>query len=767
MRNVKILALVAVLVLFAIQLKAQTITGKIIDEKRQPVEFATVCLLSLPDSAFVCGTTSDENGNFTLSAEGKKYVLRISAINLETSYVACDKENMGTIVVKENSKQLDEVVIKRNRSLFKMEGDGIKANIQGSVLGKLGSLKDVLNQLPLLSFHNDEVNVLGKGTPLVYINQHLVTDNKELEQLKSSEIKDIQVILNPGSKYPSATNSVIRITTIRKQGDGWSVIAEWKGMQNKHFCQNDYLSLNYRTKGWDFFGYLYYRMSESEEQQTNQLNFNYQGLDIKSFNDSQQNQKTRHLVPRVGMNYSSNDNTLSAGAAYFYQNIDCPFKQNSRYQTQESDEENEFYSHYMKKDHGNYQNADAYLQKIFNSKWQLDYNMSFTRLNLTTDLSTTEEEDKNSIHVGSVTTRLSSMFAEKMVLTKNTPIGNLSFGEEYVYTSNKQQYHVSDEAVSSHLSSNETLVRQNSAAAFCELAKSWGRFNVNGGLRYEYISYQYELNGQKIENQSKKYSVLMPSLSLNYNHANWGATLSFRSTIDRPSYQQLRSSMAYDNRYLYEGGNPMLKNSHLYDFGLLIRYGDCVLSTNFIHSQDAIMFYLYPLEDAPVAVSSFTNVDYNSTNIMASYAPTIGRWKPSVTLRGYFQSLEYNGNRYNQPVFNYSFKNVITCPHSFMLTINFTGNSIGHNQMIKNSANFISSLMITKTFPFGLQTTLGVDDLFHTNREKWMMCTNRIQSEKWLKADSRVCYFTISYRLNSTKTKFKGTGAGNYEKSRL
>lgn len=118
MRNVKISALVAVLVLFAIQLKAQTITGKIIDEKRQPVEFATVCLLSLPDSAFVSGITSDENGNFTLSAEGKKYVLRISAINLETSYVACDKENMGTIVVKENSKQLDEVVIKRNRSLF-------------------------------------------------------------------------------------------------------------------------------------------------------------------------------------------------------------------------------------------------------------------------------------------------------------------------------------------------------------------------------------------------------------------------------------------------------------------------------------------------------------------------------------------------------------------------------------------------------------------------------------------------------------------------
>ena len=40
----------------AVQLQAQvTVTGKVIDEQQQPVPYANIVLLSLPDSAFVAG----------------------------------------------------------------------------------------------------------------------------------------------------------------------------------------------------------------------------------------------------------------------------------------------------------------------------------------------------------------------------------------------------------------------------------------------------------------------------------------------------------------------------------------------------------------------------------------------------------------------------------------------------------------------------------------------------------------------------------------
>ena len=47
----------------AVQLQAQvTVTGKVIDEQQQPVPYANIVLLSLPDSAFVAGSISNEEG---------------------------------------------------------------------------------------------------------------------------------------------------------------------------------------------------------------------------------------------------------------------------------------------------------------------------------------------------------------------------------------------------------------------------------------------------------------------------------------------------------------------------------------------------------------------------------------------------------------------------------------------------------------------------------------------------------------------------------
>ena len=66
---------ICLLATFALQ--AQTFTGKVVDEKSQPLPYANVVLLSLPDSAFVTGTVSDESGAFTLKANPTNLLLRV------------------------------------------------------------------------------------------------------------------------------------------------------------------------------------------------------------------------------------------------------------------------------------------------------------------------------------------------------------------------------------------------------------------------------------------------------------------------------------------------------------------------------------------------------------------------------------------------------------------------------------------------------------------------------------------------------------------
>ena len=80
MRFIKVFLLALIGITFPVTLSAQTISGKLIDENSQPLSYANVVLLSLPDSAFVSGTISGEDGSFTLEATSQNQIVKISSI---------------------------------------------------------------------------------------------------------------------------------------------------------------------------------------------------------------------------------------------------------------------------------------------------------------------------------------------------------------------------------------------------------------------------------------------------------------------------------------------------------------------------------------------------------------------------------------------------------------------------------------------------------------------------------------------------------------
>ena len=88
--------LTAVGLVALISLDAQNITGKIVDEQGEPMGFANIVALTLPDSAFVSGTISLEDGTFAFDVEEKAQLLRFTSIGYDT-YYAPRKSDMGTV----------------------------------------------------------------------------------------------------------------------------------------------------------------------------------------------------------------------------------------------------------------------------------------------------------------------------------------------------------------------------------------------------------------------------------------------------------------------------------------------------------------------------------------------------------------------------------------------------------------------------------------------------------------------------------------------
>lgn len=127
------------------------------DEKDQSLSYANVVLLSLPDSAFVTGTVSDESGSFTLKANQNDLLLRVSSIN------KVEKPDLGTIRLMPDAQLLGEVVAKGDLPKIQLKGDAQVTNVQNTILEKAGTGNDLLNKLPGVSAEEGTVNVFGAG----------------------------------------------------------------------------------------------------------------------------------------------------------------------------------------------------------------------------------------------------------------------------------------------------------------------------------------------------------------------------------------------------------------------------------------------------------------------------------------------------------------------------------------------------------------------------------------------------------------------------
>lgn len=211
------------------------------------------------------------------------------------------------------SYELGEVVVKGYRPVAKLKTDGFQVAISGTYLANAGTALDVLGKMPFVSKTGSQLEVLGKGTPIVYINGRQVRDQSELDQLSSSDIKSVDVVTAPGARYNSSVNAVIRITTIAPAGEGFS-FNDRTTLGYKHYA---YLfqqaNFNFRKKGFDLLGMLNYEnYRERPRYENNTTQYLQSGL-VSQLSSGKDFTKYPVYEGRIGVNYN-----LSNQYAGFY-----------------------------------------------------------------------------------------------------------------------------------------------------------------------------------------------------------------------------------------------------------------------------------------------------------------------------------------------------------------------------------------------------------------------------------------------------------------
>ncbi|MBO4659918.1 MAG: carboxypeptidase-like regulatory domain-containing protein, partial [Prevotella sp.] len=131
MKTMRFAALMAAMMMSMMSFaKVQDVGGKVIDENGAPMPFVNVVLLSLPDSTFIQGATTNEQGDFNITTDINEGVLKVSCIGYETLYITA--ANGLTIQMKEDATMLGEVVVKSRLPKTRVKGDAMRTTVAGS-----------------------------------------------------------------------------------------------------------------------------------------------------------------------------------------------------------------------------------------------------------------------------------------------------------------------------------------------------------------------------------------------------------------------------------------------------------------------------------------------------------------------------------------------------------------------------------------------------------------------------------------------------------
>ena len=161
------------------QNKVITVSGQVIEEDtKEPVEMATVQLLSLPDSAQAAGVVTQNRGTFTLpKVKAGKYVLKISYVGFITQNIPLqltDKvpaKNMGTIELKPDAVMLSEAVITAEAPQVAVVEDTLVYNSTAYRTPEGAMLEELVKKLPGAEIDEDgNVKINGKDVKKIMVD---------------------------------------------------------------------------------------------------------------------------------------------------------------------------------------------------------------------------------------------------------------------------------------------------------------------------------------------------------------------------------------------------------------------------------------------------------------------------------------------------------------------------------------------------------------------------------------------------------------------
>ncbi len=570
-----------------------TISGKITDKTtHSALPYVNVVIVKAADSLFIAGTITGESGQYTIPGiVPGNYVLRASLMGYKPVHTPIligklsEFLDLGDLALQENAVALQTVTVTANNDAVAETMDKKTFTISENVAQTGGSLLQVMQNLPGVTVSeegtlkirgSDKVAVLidGKQTALTGFGSQRALDN-----IPASAIERIEVINNPSAKYDANGNAgIINIIYKKEVKEGFNgkvgltggLGALWVKRNNYPTIRPQYqntpkinpsISLNYRKRKTNLF-------LQADDLYTKTLNKNefvdryYDNGDTVR-QQTKRNRTTNVITTKAGLDWYVDDrNTVTVSGLFSSEKIldrgDEPFFNGSLSERQRLWR---FLEDELKT------TATAF------ASWQHKYSQPGRTLNASLGYTYHREnekyyfEDINPTYVG--------LDSFKLISDEHVTDFSLDYVQPLRYGRFETGFKFRNRDIPTNMRFIPGLnspmdVNAGGWADYNEVIPAvYGNyilenenFEVEAGLRVEYVDIYYKVNPNHNTYKSNGYNYTQPfpNLRLAYKISPQSTLSAFYNRrVDRPNEVDIRIFPKYDDAGIIKVGNPGLR----------------------------------------------------------------------------------------------------------------------------------------------------------------------------------------------------------------
>lgn len=537
------------------------------------------------------------------------------------------------------SVNLDSVVVTGKRPLVSHDGTKDIVNVKGSYLSGMGNLGNMLKMVPgLVMIGHNQFQVIGKGAPKYYIDGREVTQQDIFNTIKANNVARIEIEYEPSAKYPSGTNAVVNIVTLKPMKDYMSLNLYNMLTMRRKVSEEPSFDFTYSRGKWATtvdYSYSQLRNLNKETYFTEIYRPDY------TFRSDEANhsyvRNISHELTWTNDFYINENNRIGLVYTFSHTKDNTTADELTTYKDRDKTEEKDIVR--KEKTQRNLHNISLSYSGDLSENSSLNLSADYSILSNHID-NTSDEESRTTHSKSSVYSRSEGTYN---IVTLN---GSYSFklpggigtevGARYYNTHYPLDFSTNNMFANVSAASNHQTLSDNVTAGYLSLQRGWKKFYVNVGARYEYSDTRIKINtGTDSYKAARHTSDILPSVTLQWQVAKKVALRGvYMRTLDRQGYQGLNPYPSYKDSLAYATGNVDLRPSYLDRYFLYGFIGNgLVMGVGYVNKYD-------PIETATFCQSD----DRNVTTDMPVNTHRLEHYVGMINYRHAFGKLFFNSN---------------------------------------------------------------------------------------------------------------------------